>query len=120
MAFYQLRMVVEENKFEEFTESLFDLSSEIRKEAGCDGFSLYRDIKKKDVYSVIVEWKTKQAMEKHFKQKHFSVLVGAAKVLSHDFEINISETLEKGSYPLAKKKITLHPKKMKSQRRMLS
>ena len=115
MAFYQLKIVVQENKFDEFTDSLFDLSSEIRKDAGCLGFSLYRDIEKKDVYSVIGEWKTRQAMEKHFKQKFFPVLIGAVKVLSKDFEMNISETLEKGSYQLAKKKITLHPKKGKTK-----
>jgi hypothetical protein len=39
------------------------------------------------------------------------VLIGAASVLAKDFEMNISETLEKGSYQLAKKKITLRPNK---------
>ena len=111
MAFYKLRIVVAENKFDEFIDSLFSLSCGIRKEKGCLDFSLYRDLEKKDVYSVIGEWKTRQAMEKHFKQKFFPVLIGAAKVLSKDFEMNISETLEKGSYQLAKKKITLHAKK---------
>ena len=85
MVFYQLRIVVPENKFDEFIESLLYLSSGIRKEKGCLCFSLYRDLEKKDVYSVIGEWKTRQAMEKHFKQKFFPVLIGAAKVLSKDF-----------------------------------
>ena len=78
MAFYQLRIVVAEKKFDEFIDSLFSLTSGIRKEQGCLDFSLYRDLEKK--------------------------------VLGQDFEMNISETLEKGSYQLAKKKITLHPK----------
>ena len=111
MVTYQFRVVVAENKFDEFIESLFSLSSGIRKEQGCLDFSLYRDLEKKDVYSVIGEWKTRQAMEKHFKHKLFPVLIGAAKVLGKDFEFNINETLEKGSYQLAKNKITLHPKK---------
>ena len=111
MAFYQLRIVVAEKKFDEFIDSLFSLSSGIRKEQGCLDFSFYRDLEKKDVYSVIGEWKTRQAMEKHFKHKLFPVLIGAAKVLGKDFEFNINETLEKGSYQLAKNKITLHPKK---------
>jgi len=108
MAFYQLRIVVAENKFDEFIESLFSLSSGIRKEQGCLDFSLYRDLEKKDVYSVIGEWKTRQAMEKHFKRKFFPLLIGAIRVLGKDFEMYISKTLEKGSYQLAKKKITLH------------
>ena len=111
MVFYQLRIVVLENKFDEFIESLFFLSSGIRKEDGCVDFSLYRDLENKDAYRMIAEWKTQKAMEKHFKQKFFPVLIGAAKVLGKDFEMSIGETLEKGSYRLAKEKITLHAKK---------
>ena len=115
MVTYQLRIVVAEKKFDEFIESLINISSGIRKEEGCLDFSLYRDLENKDVYRVIGEWKTRQAMEKHFKQKFFPVLIGAVKVLGQDFEMNISETLEKGSYHLAKKKMTLHPKKGKTK-----
>ena len=107
MVFYQLEIVVLENKFDEFIESLFFLSSGIRKEDGCVDFSLYRDLENKDAYRMIAEWKTQKAMEKHFKQKLFPVLIGAVKALGKDFEMNIGDTLEKGSYPLAKKKITL-------------
>ena len=111
MAFYRLRIVIAENNFDEFVDSLFSLLSGIRKEEGCLDFSLYKDLEKKNVYSVIGEWKTHQVMEKHFKQKLFSVLIGAAKVLGKDFQMNVGETLEKGSYQLAREKITLHPKK---------
>ena len=110
MVTYQLRMVVTEKKFDEFIESLLSLSSGIRKEEGCLDFSLHRDLEKKDAYRVLGEWKTPQAMEKHFKHKLFPVLIGAAKVLGRDFEMSIGETLEKGSFQLAKEKITLHPK----------
>ena len=111
MVTYQLRIVVAEKKFDEFVESLINLSSGIRKEEGCLDFSLYRHLEKKDTYRVLGEWKTRQAMEKHFKHKLFPVLIGAAKVLGKDFEMSIGETLEKGSYRLAKEKITLHAKK---------
>jgi len=114
MITYHLRIVVPEKKFDEFIESLLSLSSGIRKEEGCLDFYLYRDLEKKDVYSVVGEWRTRQAMEKHFKQNLFSVLIGAAKVLSKDFQMNIGETLEKGSYQLAREKITLPPKKGKT------
>ena len=114
MVTYQLRIVVAEKKFDEFIESLMNISSGIRKEEGCLDFSLYRDLEKQDAYRVLGEWKTHQAMEMHFKQKLFSVLIGAAKVLGKDFEMSIDETLEKGSYQLAREKITLHPKKGKT------
>ena len=104
---YKLKVVIAENKFDEFIDSLIFLSSGIRKEKGCLDFSLYRDLEKKNAYSVLGEWKTLQAMEKHFNKKVFSVLIGAAKVLSEDFEMSIDETLEKGGYQLAREKIKL-------------
>ena len=108
---YQLTLVVSEKKFDEFIDSLRHLSSEIREEQGCLDFNLYRDLEKKDAYRVSGEWKTRQAMEAHFKREKFSVLIGAARVLGEDFEMSIGETLEKGSYQLAKEKISLHPEK---------
>ena len=112
---YQLTLVVPENKFDEFIGSLRFLSSEIRKEQGCLDFSLYRDLEKKDAYRVLGEWKTRQAMEAHFKREKFCVLIGAARLLGEDFEMSIDETLEKGSYQLAKKKITLHPQEAETK-----
>jgi len=108
MVLYQLRVVVAESKFNEFRESLLSLSNGIRKEEGCLDFSLYKDLERKDAYSVLGEWKTRQAMEKHFTHESFSVLIGAAKVLGKDFEMSVEETLEKGSYDLAREKITLN------------
>ena len=111
MFLYQLKLVVAEKKFDEFIDSLHFLLSGIREEQGYLDLSLYKDLEKKDAYRVIGEWKTRQAMEAHFKREKFSLLIGAARVLGEDFEMSIGETLEKGSYQLAKKKITLNPKK---------
>ena len=105
----QLKIVVAESKLDEFIDSLRFISSEIRQEEGCLDFSLYRDLEKKDVYRVIEEWKTRQAMEEHFKRENFSVLIGAGRVLGEDFEMSIGETLEKGTYQFAQEKISLHP-----------
>ena len=109
MFLYQLKLDVQENNFDEFIDSLRHLSSEIREEQGCLDFSLYRHHAKKEVYRVLGKWKTRQAMEAHFKRDNFAVLIGAAKVLGEDFEMSIDETLEKGGYPLAQKKSSLNP-----------
>ena len=69
-------------------------SRRICKEKGCLGYSLYRDSEKENTYSVVGEWKTRQAMEKHFKTQDFEVLIGAARVLGEKFEMNIAEVLE--------------------------
>jgi len=115
MFFYQLKLVVAENKFDEFVDSLGFLSSGIREEQGCLDFSLTRDLEKKDTYRVLGEWKAHQAMEDHFKREKFSLLIGAARVLGEDFEMSIGETLEKGSYQFAQEKISLHSGKDKIQ-----
>jgi quinol monooxygenase YgiN len=96
MFLYQLKIVVAEKKRDEFIDSLRFLSNEIREEQGCLDFSLYRDLEKKNAYSVLGKWKTRQAMEGHFKQEKFPVLMGAARVLGEDFEMSIGETPEKG------------------------
>jgi len=104
---YHLKLLIAENKRDEFVDSLRFLSGGIRAEDNCLDFSLYRDIQGKDAYIVLAEWKTRQAMEAHFKHNNFSVLIGAAKVLGKDFEISIDETLEKGSFRFAREKIKL-------------
>ena len=106
---YQLKLVVTENKFDEFSDSLRFLSSGIRKEEGCLDFCLFKDLEKKNAYRVLGEWKTRQAMEDHFKREKFLVLIGAARVLGKDFEMSIGETLEKGAFQFVQKKISLRP-----------
>lgn len=106
---YQLKLVVAENKLDEFIDSLRFLARGIRKEQGCLDFCFYRDFEKKDAYRVQGEWKTRQAMEAHFKREKFSVLIGAARVLGEDFEMSIGQALEKGSYPFVREKISPHP-----------
>ena len=113
---YQLKLVVAEKKLDEFIDSLSFLSSGIRKEQGCLDFSLCRDLEKKNAYRVLGEWKTRPAMEGHFKRKKFSVLIGAARVLGEDFEMSIGETLGKGSYQFVQEKICLHSGKGKFQK----
>ena len=95
MFLYQLKIVVAEKKRDEFIDSLRFLSNEIREEQGCLDFSLYRDLEKKNAYSVLGKWKMRQAMEDHFKQEKFPVLMGAARVLGEDFEMSIPKFWKK-------------------------
>ena len=46
----------------------------IRKEKGCLGYNVYRDIEKENNYSVIGSWRTRPAMEKHFKTLNSELL----------------------------------------------
>ena len=89
-------------KTDEFVKSTRSFARKIRKEKGCLGCSLYRDSEKENTFSVIGKWRTRPAMERHFKTQNFEVLIGAARVLGDTFEMNIAEVLESGGFKLAK------------------
>ncbi len=82
----------------------------IRKEKDCLGCSLFRDSEKENTFSVIGKWRTRPAMEKHFKTQNFEVLIGAARVLGETFEMNIAEVLETGGFELARKQMASQDK----------
>jgi quinol monooxygenase YgiN len=105
LLFYQIKIVIKRYKTDEFVKSMRSFSRKIRKEKGCLGYSVYRDFEKENTYSLIGEWKTRPAMEKHFKTLNFEVLIGAARVLGETFEMNIAEVLRTGDFKLPGKQI---------------
>jgi quinol monooxygenase YgiN len=105
LLFYQIKIVIKLYKTDEFVESMRSFSRKIRQEKGCRGYSLYRDFEKENTFSVIGEWRTRPAMEKHFKTQDFEVMIGAARVLGETFEMNIAEVLETGGFKLPIKHI---------------
>ena len=111
MLFYQMKIDIKQYKTEEFVKSMRSFSRKIRKEKDCLGCSLFRDSEKENTFSVIGKWRTRPAMEKHFKTQDFEVLIGAARVLGETFEMNIAEVLESGGFKLAKEQIAAQQKK---------
>jgi quinol monooxygenase YgiN len=105
LLFYQIKIVVKQYKRDEFVESMRSFARKIRKEKGCLGFSVYRDSEKENTFSVIGEWQTRNAMEKHFRTQDFEVLIGAARVLCETFEMNIGEVLKTGGFKLAREQM---------------
>jgi quinol monooxygenase YgiN len=110
LLFYQIKIVIKQHKTDEFVKSMRSFAQRIRKEKGCLGYSVYRDFEKENTYSVIGEWKTRPAMQKHFKTHEFEVLIGAARVLGETFEMNTAEVLETGGFKLAKKQMASQDK----------
>ena len=86
---------------DEFVKSIRSLARRIRKEKDCLGYRLYRDSEKDNTFSVVGEWQTRQAMEKHFKTQNFELVMGAARVLGETFEMNIADVLKTGDFELA-------------------
>jgi quinol monooxygenase YgiN len=105
LLFYQIKIVIKQYKTDEFVKSLRSFARKIRKEKGCLGYSVYRDSEKENTYSLVGEWQTPQAMEKHFQTHEFEVLIGAARVLGETFEMNIAEVQETGGFKLAREHI---------------
>jgi quinol monooxygenase YgiN len=110
LLFYQIKIEIKKYKTDEFVKSIRSFSRKIRKENGCLDCSLYRDSEKENTFSVIGKWRTRHAMEKHFKTQNFEVLIGGARVLGETFEMNIAEVLESGGFKLAKEQIASQDK----------
>ena len=110
MLFYQIKIEIKKYKTEEFVKSMHSFTHKIRKEKDCLGCNLFRDSEKENTFSVIGKWRTRPAMEKHFKTQNFEVLIGAARVLGDTFEMNIAEVLESGGFKLAKEQIAAQQK----------
>ena len=102
MHIYQIKVKTKPYKSDEFAKSIHSLSLKIRKQKGCLGYSLYQDSEKENTYSLVGEWKTRQAMEKHFQTHDLEVLIGAARVLGETFEMKIAEVSETGGFELAR------------------
>jgi quinol monooxygenase YgiN len=100
LRFYQIKIVIKQYKTDEFVKSMRSFSRKIRKEKDCLGYSVYRDSEKENTYSVVGKWKTRQAMEKHFRTQTFEVLMGAARVLGETFEMNIAEVVKTADFEL--------------------
>ena len=105
MLFYQIKIVIKPYKTDEFVKSMRSFARRIRKEKGCLAYSMFQDSEKENIYSVVGEWKTRPAMEKHFKTQNFELVMGAARVLGETFEMNIAEVLETGGFKLAREHI---------------
>ncbi|MBW1786667.1 MAG: antibiotic biosynthesis monooxygenase [Deltaproteobacteria bacterium] len=105
MPFYQLKITVLEDKDDEFVRNLHSLWFEFLKEDGCRSYEVYRDIEKKNAFSLTGEFDNHAALEKHFRTRNFEILLGAARTLGESVRLIISDILETGGYELAKSKI---------------
>ena len=102
---YQIKILTKPYKADEFYNTMRSFRRKILKEKGCLGYSVYRDFEKKNTFCVVGEWRTRQAMEKHFHTHEFEVLIGATRVLGETFAMNIAEVSKSGGLELAREQI---------------
>ena len=103
MRLYQIKIVIQEYKIDEFVDSMHSLVSGFRKEKGCLDYSVYKDFDREHAFCIIAEWETHEAMQQHFLTQKFEVLIGAAKVLGEEFEMIVAEVLESRGFELSGK-----------------
>ena len=102
MQLYQINIVIQQYKIDEFVDSLCSLLPGFRKENGCLGYSVYQDCDEEHAFCIVAMWETHEAMQKHFLTQKFEVLVGAARVLGETFEMITAEVKGSRGHKLAK------------------
>jgi len=101
MPLYQMKIVIQEYKIDEFVDFLHSLLSGLHKEKGCVDCCVYQDLDEEHAFCIVAEWETHEAMQKHFLTQKFEVLIGAARVLGETFEMIMAEVLESGCFELS-------------------
>jgi quinol monooxygenase YgiN len=109
MPLYQIKIIIKEYKTDEFVGSLRLILVGFRKENGCLDYSVYQDFDEEHTFCIVAEWKTHEAMRKHFLTQKFEVLIGAARVLGETFEMITAEVLESGAFELSAKNEMRNP-----------
>ena len=100
-----IKIVVKKYKKEEFIECMHLYQAKILRQTGCLSYDLYKDLDEENTYLLVGEWKTAQAMEKHFQTREYELSLGAAKVLCNTFKIETSEVLHIGNHDWARQQI---------------
>jgi quinol monooxygenase YgiN len=101
---YELKINVQTDKVDEFVRNLHSLWLGFLREDGCSSYCIYREFEKDNIFFIVGEYDTSEAMTKHFQTDSFEVLLGAARVLGKVVSMSIAEVSEKGGYDLAKSK----------------
>ena len=112
---YQLRIDIKPFKANEFLKSMQSFSNNILEQKGCLSFTVYQDSGKQNTFGIATEWKTRRAMEDHFRTNEFQVLIGAARVLGEAFSMSLAKVLNTGGIELAGKLMKAQGKKAKRQ-----
>lgn len=80
-----------EDKTEEAIKMYEELVEKTRMENGCISYNLFRDTKDSSILTMIEEWESQQALDKHMKTEHFTKLVPMIGKLRKNSELNIYE-----------------------------
>ena len=66
---------IKEDKIDEVLEHMKELVAITVKEEGCISYEMYQDEKDKSILTMIEEWESKEALNKHMSSEHFKRIV---------------------------------------------
>lgn len=89
------KKLVKKDKVEEFKKLAAELVQKTNElDEGCISYDLYQDLSNPCILTIIEEWESKEALDKHSKAKHFVEIVPALGELSEDNgELNIYQKI---------------------------
>ena len=66
-----------------------ELVAKTREEEGCITYELYQDEKNPSILTMIEEWESREALDKHMKTEHFLRIVPIVEKFKVDGQLNI-------------------------------
>jgi len=82
------RVTVPPEKRKELCLTINSLIDRIRNEKGCRTFRFYGEVGDQNSFSLISEWETLDAWDRHLTSNNFAVLVGSLRLLGNRSEVN--------------------------------
>lgn len=85
-----IKITVSPEKRKEVLQTFTALLGPIRREQGCICCNCYVDVEADNIIFFMEEWKTREDLDTHLKSVHFSVMIGAMKLLDKEPDIRFN------------------------------
>jgi quinol monooxygenase YgiN len=82
------RVAVRPEKRKELCLTISSLLGRIRGEEGCRTYRFYGEVEDQNSFTLIGEWETRDAWDRHLTSNNFAVLLGSLRLLSHRSDVH--------------------------------
>jgi quinol monooxygenase YgiN len=90
MIYATIKLTVSPEKRKEVLQTFKAILGRIRHEKGCISCNCYVDVESENIIFFIEEWMTRDDLGTHLRSVHFSVLIGAMKLLNKEPDIRFN------------------------------
>ncbi len=84
-----------QGKSNEFLQTVRTLQMKLMQDEGLHKTTIYQDLTDTDIFNIVEEWKTQDALDNHMKSEEFRILTGALKILSVESEVRYDLVTDK-------------------------